>query len=62
VAGVIHSRLVLSSSGSGFNPPYKISYRDLKLPRVPAAFGPLVGAARARFAAGGPPSVAQADF
>ena len=39
VAGAIHSRLVLSPSGSGFSPPYEISYRDLKLPRVSAVFG-----------------------
>jgi hypothetical protein len=32
VAGVIHSRLVLGPSGSGFTPPNEISYRGLKLP------------------------------
>jgi hypothetical protein len=40
VAGVIHSRLVLSPSGSGFNPPYEISYRGVKLPRISATLGP----------------------
>ena len=39
VAGVIHSRLVLSPSGSGFSPPQDISYRAVKLPSVSAAFG-----------------------
>jgi hypothetical protein len=33
VAGVIHSRFVLSPSGSGFNPPNEISYRGVKLPK-----------------------------
>ena len=36
----------------GFTPPTRASYRDLKLPRVSAAFGELLGAARGRFAAG----------
>ena len=40
-AGVIRSQSVLSLSGSGFGPPYEISYRGLKLPRVSAALGPL---------------------
>ena len=30
---------VLSLAGSGFGPPSEISYRGLKLSRVPAAFG-----------------------
>ena len=55
-AGVIHSQLVLIPSGSGLTPPNEISYRGVKLPRFSAAFGPLVGAAWARFAAGGPAS------
>jgi len=38
-AGVIRSRLVLSLCGSGFAPPYEISYRGVKLPRVSAALG-----------------------
>ena len=55
VAGVIHSRLVLSPSGVGFSPPYEISYRGVKLPRVSAALRPLLRAALGRFAAGGLP-------
>ena len=38
-AGVIRSQSVLSLAGSGFGPPSEISYRGLKLSRVPAAFG-----------------------
>jgi hypothetical protein len=38
VAGVIHSRLVLSPSGSGFSPHNGISYRGVKLCRFSAAF------------------------
>jgi hypothetical protein len=38
-AGATHSRLALSPSGSGFSPPYDISYRGVKLPRVSAALG-----------------------
>jgi hypothetical protein len=38
-AGVIRSQSVLSPSGPGFSPPYKTSYRGLKLPMVSAAFG-----------------------
>ena len=53
VAGVIHSRLVLSPSSSGFIPPCEISYRGVKLPRVPAALGAILPAVRGRFAAGG---------
>jgi|SRR6516225_4364939 hypothetical protein len=52
-AGVTRSQPVLNPSGSGFIPPNEISYRAMKLPRVSAAFGPLVGAAWGRFAAGG---------
>jgi hypothetical protein len=39
VAGVIHSRLVLSPSGSGFSPPYEIPYCGLILPRISADLG-----------------------
>ena len=39
VAGVIHSRLVLSASASGFTPPDEMSYRAVKLHRVSAALG-----------------------
>ena len=39
MAGVIHSRLVLSPSGVGFSPPCEISYRGVKLPRVSTALG-----------------------
>ena len=56
-AGVIRSQPVLSPSGSGFSPPYEISYRGLKLPRVSAAFGVLLPAAWGRFVAGGPNTV-----
>jgi hypothetical protein len=45
-AGAIHSRLVLSLSGSGFTPPYEISYRGVKLPRVSAAVGAILPAVR----------------
>ena len=39
-AGVIRSQpAALSLAGSGFGPPSEISYRGLKLSRVPAAFG-----------------------
>jgi hypothetical protein len=37
VAGVTHSRLVVSPSGSGFNPRYEILHRGVKPPRVSAA-------------------------
>jgi hypothetical protein len=37
---------------SGFSPPYEISYRALKLPRVSAPLGTVLPAARGRFAAG----------
>ena len=40
-AGVIRSQPVLSPSGSGFAPPNEISYRAVKLLKVPAAFGRL---------------------
>src|SRR6516164_8266597 len=56
VAGVIHNRLVLSPSGSGFTPPNEISYRGVKLPKVCAAFGSLLAAVRGRLAAGGHPA------
>jgi|SRR5271163_3334093 len=38
----------------GFSAPYDISYRGLKLSKVSASLGPLLPAARGRFAAGGP--------
>src|SRR6516162_11873827 len=37
---------------TGFSPPYEISYRGVKLPRVCAAFEAVLPAARDRFAAG----------
>jgi hypothetical protein len=42
--------------GRGFTPPYEISYRGVKLPRVSAALGALLPAVQGRFAAGGPPA------
>jgi len=56
VAGVIHNRLVLSPSGSGFTPPNEISYRGVKLPKVCAAFRRFLAAAEGEFAADGPAS------
>src|SRR5262249_8599434 len=50
---VVRSQPMLSSCGSGFSPPYEISYRVVKLPRVPAALGAILPAARGRFPAGG---------
>src|SRR5215469_11426252 len=43
-----------------FSPPYEISYRAVKLPRVCASFGDALPAARSRFAAGRPKRSCQA--